>query len=368
MAVFGSPGEQDMLVDSFCGITGIPSDRARNYLEAHTWDLESALSTYYDDNPGGHSAQIISQRTPNKEAEPKAEGGYTNMKDMRIDQSKEMDKKKNEQFFAGGSDSSGQMIEGPPKPDVEEDIVSSTFKSAQEQGAESAEEYHRAAKKAEPAQFMGTGRRLGKSETEVSKEVQGAAPPPKPRIFHLRFYKDGFTVDDGELRKFDEPRSKQFMMAVSKGYIPDELVKEANGQEVHLEMEDNRDEVYTPSKPKLQPFGGSGQRLGSIAPVVQTTPAPVTEPVSTETSPLVVDPSLPVTTLQVRLADGTRLTQKFNHTHTIADLRLFISCKTAQTEKVFVIMTTFPNKELTDDSLTLSQANLLNAVVVQRFK
>ena len=371
MAVFGSPGEQEMLVDSFCGITGIPSDRAKNYLEAHTWDLESALSTYYDDNPGGHSSQVIPQlRTPNKEAEPKAGVGYTNMKDMRVDQNKEMDKKKNEQFFAGGSDSSGQMIEGPPKPDVDEDIVSSTFKSARDQGAESAEEYHRTAKKEDTAQFMGSGRRLGKSEAEVSKEVQGPAPPPKPRIFQLKFFKDGFTVDDGELRKFDEPRSKQFMMAVSKGYIPDELVKEADGKEVHLEMEDNRDELYTASKPKLQPFGGSGQRLGSITPVIQTTPAPVTvtEYVSTETSLPEVNPSLPVTTLQVRLADGTRLTQKFNHTHTIADLRLFISCKTFQTEKVFVIMTTFPNKELTDDSLTLSQANLLNAVVVQRFK
>lgn len=34
----------------------------------------------------------------------------------------------------------------------------------------------------------------------------------------------------------------------------------------------------------------------------------------------------------------------------------------------FVLMTTFPNKELTDDSQKLSEANLLNAVIVQRFK
>lgn len=34
----------------------------------------------------------------------------------------------------------------------------------------------------------------------------------------------------------------------------------------------------------------------------------------------------------------------------------------------FVLLTTFPNKELTDESLTLQQANLLNAVIVQRVK
>lgn len=34
----------------------------------------------------------------------------------------------------------------------------------------------------------------------------------------------------------------------------------------------------------------------------------------------------------------------------------------------FVLMTTFPNKELSDESQTLQQANLLNAVIVQRLK
>ena len=34
----------------------------------------------------------------------------------------------------------------------------------------------------------------------------------------------------------------------------------------------------------------------------------------------------------------------------------------------FVLLTTFPNKELTDETKTVSEANLLNAVIVQRFK
>ena len=34
----------------------------------------------------------------------------------------------------------------------------------------------------------------------------------------------------------------------------------------------------------------------------------------------------------------------------------------------FALMTTFPNKELTDESVTVEDAKLLNAVLVQRMK
>lgn len=37
-----------------------------------------------------------------------------------------------------------------------------------------------------------------------------------------------------------------------------------------------------------------------------------------------VDSSRPVTTVQIRLADGSRLVGQFNHSHTIADVRRFI--------------------------------------------
>lgn len=34
----------------------------------------------------------------------------------------------------------------------------------------------------------------------------------------------------------------------------------------------------------------------------------------------------------------------------------------------FVLMTTFPNRELTDESKSLEEAKLANAVIVQRMK
>ena len=41
-----------------------------------------------------------------------------------------------------------------------------------------------------------------------------------------------------------------------KGQIPDELVKEAKGGEVHVDMEDHRQEEFVKPKVKAKPFTG----------------------------------------------------------------------------------------------------------------
>lgn len=51
----------------------------------------------------------------------------------------------------------------------------------------------------------------------------------------------------------------------------------------------------------------------------------------------------------------------------ISDIRLFIvDARPAMAATSFVLMTTFPNTELADENQTLKEANLLNAVIVQR--
>jgi hypothetical protein len=44
--------------------------------------------------------------------------------------------------------------------------------------------------------------------------------------------------------------------------VPVELVREARGNEVHLNMEDHRHEEYFPSKLKVKAFSGKGHVLG----------------------------------------------------------------------------------------------------------
>ena len=94
---------------------------------------------------------------------------------------------------------------------------------------------------------------------------------------------------------------------------------------------------------------------------------------------------------QVRLADGSRLVVKLNHSHTVADLRTYIInarfwsfsiiflmlsdqrqsdnvCRPQYSGTPFSLLTTFPNKELTEDGQTLSEAGLAGAAVLQRLK
>ena len=76
-----------------------------------------------------------------------------------------------------------------------------------------------------------------------------------------------------------------------------------------------------------------------------------------------VDPSKPRTKLQIRLADGGRIVQEFNHSHTVQDL---VDLAESRSAGNFVYMTTFPRCELKDMSQSLAEAKLLNACVQQK--
>nr|KAF6472009.1 NSFL1 cofactor [Molossus molossus] len=142
-----------------------------------------------------------------------------------------------------------------------------------------------------------------------------------------------------------------------------------HGGQVNLDMEDHRDEDFVKPKGTFKAFTGEGQKLGSTAPQVLNTssPAQQAENEAKASSSISIDESQPTTNIQIRLADGGRLVQKFNHSHRISDIRLFIvDARPAMAATSFVLMTTFPNKELADENQTLKEANLLNAVIVQR--
>ena len=128
------------------------------------------------------------------------------------------------------------------------------------------------------------------------------------------------------------PKSnKAFLAAVMTGRIPDELIKEARGGEVHVNMEDHKAEEYV--RPKVscdvlksdltirsnvhccfqatsKPFQGQGHMLGSVVPNVEggasAVPAATSNPdekagnEAKAKEAVKVDPSQPTTNIQVR--------------------------------------------------------------------
>merc|ERR1711988_1689722 len=209
------------------------------------------------------------------------------------------------------------------------------FKKAREHGAEAVDPNsmgQAAGGASSRPTFTGSGFKLGSSEDTPSEVVQGTSKKEEePREFALKMWQNGFSIDDGPLRDYNDKENREFLMEVMQGHIPRELVREARGGEVMVNMEDHKDQPYEKPKVKVKPFQGSGNVLGSIAPAVvsenanttaQEASAALSE--SDAQKQVNVDTSKPMTTLQVRLARGGRLVVKLNESNTVSDLRKYI--------------------------------------------
>lgn len=72
--------------------------------------------------------------------------------------------------------------------------------------------------------------------------------------------------------------------------------------------------------------------------------------------------------LQIRLADGSRLLGQFNHDHTLQQVRSYIITARPQYQtRPFSLLSTYPSREL-DESQTIASAGLLNSAIMQKLK
>lgn len=55
---------------------------------------------------------------------------------------------------------------------------------------------------------------------------------------------------------------------------------------------------------------------------------------------------------------------RFNHSHTVADVRNYVRASTTTPQGEFVLTSAFPPVELKDESVSLKDAGLLGAVVI----
>lgn len=124
--------------------------------------------------------------------------------------------------------------------------------------------------------------------------------------------------------------------------------------------------LQEPEKPQV-PFQGVGRTLGSSS-TIATSELSASAPINTQTpSTFLVDESLPSTSLQLRLADGTRIVAPFNYHHAVGDIRAFIDASRPSAIGDYQLQTVgFPPKSLSDPSQTIEQAGLANSVVMQK--
>ena len=225
--------------------------------------------------------------------------------------------------------------------------------------------------------FRGAARTLG-GDDEPSRVIEDPAanlPKPPERVErHLHFWNNGFSVDDGPLYDSSNPENARVLEMIRRGQAPLALMNVQQNQEVDVRLEQH-DGPYVQPKKKYKPFEGGGQRLGSPVPGVTSSsqPAPTSAPatsVSQQPAQPTIDSSQPTISLQIRLGDGTRLVSRFNLTHTIGDVYAFVSASNPASQiRSWVLMTTFPSKELSDKDVTLESTPELKkgGTVIQKW-
>jgi UBX domain-containing protein 1 len=230
------------------------------------------------------------------------------------------------------------------------------------------------------SRFTGSGQTLGGDDipSEVVPDPNADIPKPRELVKRvLKIWTDGFSVDDGPLYAFSDPKNKDVLDLISEGRAPLHIMNVDRGQPVDVSLE-KLGEPYKAPKRKFQPFSGQGKRLGSPTPGTGSAPpAPepgtsTAPPSTTSTAPAVeLDDSQPILSIQIRLGDGTRLVARFNPHHTIGDLYNFVTASNpASAQRSWVLMTTFPSKELADREVKLGDLAEFKrgGVVVQKWQ
>lgn len=143
------------------------------------------------------------------------------------------------------------------------------------------------------------------------------------------------------------PASYSYADTHTHSRAPPHILNVAPGQPVELRVVKRLTEDFAPTQKAHGVFEGEGHRLGApvpsiaavgvpapsiempgsfpistAAPAVASAPARSAESISTRFE---VDQTLPTTSVQVRLADGTRMVSRMNLTHTVGDIRNFIN-------------------------------------------
>jgi len=263
-------------------------------------------------------------------------------------------------LYAGG-EKSGLAVQNPD--DLKKKILE---KARKRQGRPQPSDDDAAAPR--PSHFSGAARTLGGEDavSQVIEDPNANVPQPMPRVERtLHFWNDGFSVDDGPLYRNDDPANAGYLELIRQGRAPYAILNVAYDQETDVKLEPH-DSNFVQAAKKYVPFSGGGQRLGSVVPGENTAPANQATTGSTRISTqptagagagapsLDVDDSQPTIPVQIRLGDGTRLVSRFNTSRTIGDLYAFVAASNpASQARPWVLMTTFPSKELSDKAVRL---------------
>jgi UBX domain-containing protein 1 len=399
--------QQEASIESFIQITKLSREEAVTWLSAHGWDFETALALYYGDTSDNNNNNnnnnsdntgprrldgepVPSQSTSRAAAgapraavaAPKKKGiatlsslgggGAAHGHDDDDDEDEDWENSGRGDLFAGG-EKSGLAVQDPSADNSAKKLIDDIVKKAKANTSRPDSE----SSAPSASRFRGAARTLGGDGVEsrmIPDPLEGLEEPrqpanQEPQTRTLYLWRDGFSIDDGPLHRFDDPENAADLALIRQGRAPLHLMNVSYDQPVDVKLE-QRDENWHQLPRIYRPFGGAGRRLGAPTPgdsssdpatatataTAAAAPAPATTSTATPPAAISVDDSQPVITIRVQLPTGTRLPVRFNTTHTIGDVYGVIRQSSAEmASRQWVVATTFPNKDHTDHSQVLGE-------------
>ncbi|KAK4208872.1 UBX domain-containing protein 1 [Rhypophila decipiens] len=396
----------DDLISAFVDMTMASADKATEYLTASNWDLENAVTSYFADQdedneqspppsaaaaepepeytgprtldgrpaPEYAGAKSSSSKKPAKRTGlatlSSLGGGHSHDDDDDDDDDDDEDERRGPRDLFAGGEKSGLAVQDPSQRSNDpRKLVNDIVAKAKENSKSARQPEESPASRARSSFFRGGGQTLGGDGVESTPvpapRGSGSARedgPAQERFLHI--WEDGFSIDDGELRRFDDPENRAALEMIRQGRAPVHLMNVSYDQRVDVKLLQHN-EPYRPQPKIYRPFGGEGRRLGSPVPgEASVAPPPASTSTTTSatstsqpTAPSTgVNESQPTLMLRIQLPDGTRLPARFNTTQTVGDVYEFIQrASSSISGRSWVLSTTFPNKDHTEKDLVLGE-------------
>ena len=381
-------------IQQFITLTNASRQEATEYLKSFG-SLDSALTGYFaakdvhglPDKPLQQPVGILSSEGRDKRVSSSS-GNNSNKRYMTFsDMVREEGDRDDEEglqprsTFAGG-ETSGLEVQDPTFNNNSNNDVNASLRALLEKARRNGE---RMAEGESPVpsqprhRFTGRGYRLGSTynaPSEVVEDFGGAngsgSGEPERVTREITFWKEGFQVgDDGPLYRYDDPANAFYLNELNQGRAPLKLLNVQYGQDVEVNVHKRLDESYKPPKRKVEGFFGTGRRLGS--------PIPGDHSYRSDEEPSKeVNDTQPATegkqeehkgdsSVQIRYASGKREIFRCNASDTVQLLYDHVRQNTENNSREFTLNYTFPVKPIENMHLTIKEADLVNAVVVQRW-
>ncbi|KAI2463977.1 SEP-domain-containing protein [Annulohypoxylon bovei var. microspora] len=397
--------DHDALTSELMGMTGASTEQATQYLSANNWDLAGAAQAFFADeeeedgtgvpleNPGAASSssytgprtldgrpapQAIPTTSSSSKRPPKKKGlatlsslGGGHGHDHDDDDDDGEDEDIHRDTYAGG-EKSGLAVQDPNQRSTDPRRILNDLLAKAKSNAQRPETSSPAGPSSLDS-FRGSGQTLGGEGTPsrtipdpLAQATPSSSAAPQgsdvqERTLHL--WTEGFSIDDGELRRYDDPENTDALRMIQQGRAPIHLMNVRYDEPLDVKLQQH-DENYRRLPTVYRPFGGEGRRLGSPVPgdsatvalptLSTSTAAATTAPSSSAHPSASVDESQPTVMIRIQMPDGTRLPARFNTSQTVSDVYDFISRSSPELSAGgWVLATTFPNKDHTDKSLAL---------------